>query len=211
LSPFSPASGAWNTGPKADFSSKPTASMGAIAEMPRPSHSPDLAPETHQPRSATPFPAVASAASGFAETFTEGSLAKAPHAESALTADALREAVVSALAAAGHASASQLLGAGTWAIEGGGLRIEVAAMGKKMLSLTVNAAAERIIRQELQRLGAPARFLIVPGAATGEATAAVTVPVSGSVQEAALAHPLVQRAKEIFKAEVRSVVDLRIK
>jgi len=29
------------------------------------------------------------------------------------------------------------------------------------------------------------------------------------VQEAALANPLVQRAKEIFKAEVRSVVDLR--
>jgi DNA polymerase-3 subunit gamma/tau len=35
--------------------------------------------------------------------------------------------------------------------------------------------------------------------------------VAGSVQERALAHPLVQRAREIFKAEVRSVVDLRTK
>jgi DNA polymerase-3 subunit gamma/tau len=34
-------------------------------------------------------------------------------------------------------------------------------------------------------------------------------PLAGNVQEAALANPLVQRAKEIFKAEVRSVVDLR--
>jgi DNA polymerase-3 subunit gamma/tau len=31
------------------------------------------------------------------------------------------------------------------------------------------------------------------------------------VQEEALNHPLVQRAREIFNAEVRSVVDLRTK
>jgi DNA polymerase-3 subunit gamma/tau len=36
-------------------------------------------------------------------------------------------------------------------------------------------------------------------------------PLAGSVQEAALANPLVQRAMEIFQAEVRSVVDLRQK
>jgi DNA polymerase-3 subunit gamma/tau len=35
--------------------------------------------------------------------------------------------------------------------------------------------------------------------------------MAGSIQEAALANPLVQRATEIFKAEVRSVVDLRQK
>jgi DNA polymerase-3 subunit gamma/tau len=39
----------------------------------------------------------------------------------------------------------------------------------------------------------------------------MSVPVAGSIQEAALANPLVQRAREIFKAEVRSVVDLRRK
>jgi hypothetical protein len=55
-------------------------------------------------------------------------------------------------------SAAQLLGAGTWTIDGASLRIEVPGMGKKMLALTVNAAAEKIIRQELQRLGAPTRF-----------------------------------------------------
>jgi DNA polymerase III subunit gamma/tau len=73
----------------------------------------------------------------------------------------------------------------------------------------VNAAAERIIRQELQRLGAPSRFMVVPG--EGVAQSPVTSPVAGSIQEAALAHPLVQRAREIFNAEVRSVVDLRQK
>jgi len=39
----------------------------------------------------------------------------------------------------------------------------------------------------------------------------MATPVAGSIQEAALAHPMVQRAREIFKAEVRSVVDLRQK
>jgi DNA polymerase-3 subunit gamma/tau len=37
------------------------------------------------------------------------------------------------------------------------------------------------------------------------------VAAAGSVQEAALTHPLVKRAQEIFNAEVRSVVDLRQK
>jgi len=39
----------------------------------------------------------------------------------------------------------------------------------------------------------------------------VESPLAGSIQESALANPLVQRAKEIFKAEVRTVVDLRQK
>jgi len=55
-----------------------------------------------------------------------------------------------------------LLGAGAWTLDGASLRIEVSGMGKKMLALTVNAAAEKIIRQELKRLGAPNRFMVFP-------------------------------------------------
>ena len=109
----------------------------------------------------------------------------------------------------GHASAAQLLGGASWILDGANLRIEVPGVGKKMLALTVNAAADKIIRQELQRLGAPARFMVVPG--EGVAQAPVESPLVGSIQESALANPLVQRAKEIFKAEVRTVVDLRQK
>jgi DNA polymerase-3 subunit gamma/tau len=117
-----------------------------------------------------------------------------------------------ALVEGGHVSAAQLLGGGAWAIDGGNLRIEVTGMGKKMLALTVNAAAEKIIRQELQKLGAPPRILVVPGEGSAASAAApMATPLAGSIQEAALANPLVQRAREIFKAEVRSVVDLRQK
>jgi DNA polymerase-3 subunit gamma/tau len=125
------------------------------------------------------------------------------------TIETLRLAVISVLADAGAASAAQLLGSGAWTLDGTSLRVEVPGVGKKMLSLTVNAAAEKIIRQELQRLGAPSRFLVVPGEGPGTASAPATVVPAGSIQEAALANPLVQRAKQIFNAEVRSVVDLR--
>lgn len=166
----------------------------------------------------SPFPASASTASGYGSTatLTEGALAKAPEAAAlpigAPSMEALRHAIGSALVAGGHTSAVQLLGSGTWILDGASLRIEVPAMGKKMLALTVNAAAEKIMRNELQRLGAPTRFLVIPGdgnAATPQAAAPVSPPLEGSIQQAALSHPLVQKAQEIFKAEVRSVVDLR--
>jgi DNA polymerase-3 subunit gamma/tau len=116
---------------------------------------------------------------------------------------------VAALATAGHSSAAQLLGNGTWRLEPTSVQVTVPGMGKKMLSLTVNAAAEKIVRQELERLGAPTRFLISSGEGATPTVVAAPLAPAGSVQEAALKHPMVKRAQEIFKAEVRSVVDLR--
>jgi DNA polymerase-3 subunit gamma/tau len=168
-------------------------------------------------RESAPFPAVSSHAAKFAsaELQTEGALAKAPEMESfasgGTNVEHFREAIVAALAAAGHSTAAQLLGTGSWTVESGSVRVVVPGIGKKMLSLTVNAAAEKIVRQELQNLGAPPRFTVSGGEGT---TTAVVEPIAapvGGVQETALAHPLVKRAREIFHAEVRSVVDLRQK
>jgi DNA polymerase III subunit gamma/tau len=164
---------------------------------------------------ATPVAGAGMVRAGFGaatEMMTEGALTKAPETVPAGGADveAMRTAVVGALGAAGHNSAALLLGTGEWRLEGTTLRIEVPGIKKKMLELTVSAAAEKIIRQELQRLGAPARFMVTPG--EGSAVTSGTAPVAaGSVQEAALQHPLVKKAQEIFKAEVRGVVDLRQK
>ena len=190
--------------------------------MERPIPAPTLVTESKSTAPVEPpqFPAVSASAVGFASTtLTEGSLAKAPEAEvqpapssntsSSVPVDELRNAVAAALSKDGHASAGQLLGNATWTIDGANLRIEVPGVGKKMLTLMVNAAAEKIIRQELQRFGAPARFMVVPGEGIAQTPSAA--PAAGSIQEAALNHPMVQRAKEIFNAEVRSVVDLRQK
>jgi DNA polymerase-3 subunit gamma/tau len=164
-----------------------------------------------------PFPAVSShaAASASTELQTEGALAKAPEtdrgAAGGATVEHLREAIVAALSTGGHASAAQLLGTGSWTVDGGSVRVVVPGIGKKMLSLTVNPAAEKIVRQELQKMGAPPRFLVSGGAGTERAIVAPIAAAAGSVQETALAHPLVKRAQEMFHAEVRSVVDLRQK
>jgi DNA polymerase-3 subunit gamma/tau len=169
-------------------------------------------------RELSPFPVAGTqaAGNGSSELLTEGALAKAPEAASAtggdLSVESIRQDIVSALATAGHGSAAQLLGNGAWRLESTSLQVAVPGMGKKMLSLTVNAAAEKIVRQELQRLGAPTRFVVSAG--EGSTPAVVVAPPSapvGSVHEMALAHPMVKRAQEIFKAEVRSVVDLRSK
>ena len=221
ISPFTPSS--WSAAP----SLKQSTSANPVAAMERPAPPTALEASTSQHRELTPFPAVATPAIGYAETatLTEGALAKAPETSIptskapgpsptpslAPNIDSLRHGIGSALVHAGHSSAAQLLGAATWVLDTSSVRIEVPGVGKKMLSLTVNAAAEKIIRQELQRLGAPSRFMVVPGEGTAQATAPMAAPLAGSVQEAALANPLVQRAKEIFNAEVRSVVDLRQK
>lgn len=171
-----------------------------------------------------PFLVSSTPAAGTLETPTEGALAKAPEtipapepapaaadpapASSAVDADTLRQAICAVLAQGGHASASQLLSTGQWIAEGASVRVEVPGIGKKMLGLAINAGAEKMIRQELQRLGAPTRFMAVPGGTASAANAAPVLP-AGSVQQAALENPLVQRAKEIFKADIRSVIDLR--
>jgi DNA polymerase-3 subunit gamma/tau len=193
ISPFGSAGGSWSAGPsssaaKPDAGLKMESAGGPVATMERPASNP-VAVVAIATEAATPSVGASSM-------------------------EALRHAIGAALVNAEHSSAAQLLGSGTWTLDGASLRIEVPGMGKKMLALTVNAAGEKIIRQELQRLGAPTRFLVVPGegsVGTAQTQAPVAAPLAGSIQEAALGNPMVQRAQEIFKAEVRSVVDLRQK
>jgi DNA polymerase-3 subunit gamma/tau len=223
ISPFGAVGDSWSSS-ASSAGSKPASALrhgagsAAVAETERATPSP--APSITAEAGGSPFggsgqfPAPASLAG---QPLTVGALARTPESAAPLSGapsvEAVRHAIGCALADGGHKSAAQLLGTGAWTLDGGSLRIEVPGVGKKMLALTVNGAAEKIVRQELQRLGAHARFVAVPaeGAAQAAGTAAATAtsPPSGSIQEAALANPLVQRAKEIFKAELRSVLDLR--
>jgi DNA polymerase-3 subunit gamma/tau len=224
ISPFGPTGSGWSSGTRTDLDLKPGAAASPVGTMERSTSlpGPGLALESmgSSLTAFSPFPASASPVPGYGSItgLTEGALAKAPEpapaSVGAPSMESVRHAIGSALVDAGHSSAAQLLGSGSWTLDGATLRIEVPGVGKKMLALTVNAAAEKIIRQELQRTGAPSRFLIVSGEANGgggQAAQPLAAPIAGSIQEAALANPLVQRAREILQAEVRSVVDLRQK
>ncbi len=215
ISPFGPTSGGWSSGPRQSTDSSPIATIEALASTGAASAPPEVAASPFS--AANPFPATASPASNYGSVtpITEGALAKAPDTDvqpgQAPSLESIRYSIGSALVEAGHVSAAQLLGAANWVVDGASLRIEVNGVGKKMLSLTINANTEKLIRQQLQRLGAPARFLVIPGEGSPTGQAPATTPISGSVQEAALSHPIVQRAKELFNAEVLSVIDLRQK
>jgi DNA polymerase-3 subunit gamma/tau len=203
---------------RSPFGSGPVMQSAPVVESHAVSGSVALAgplPEAASAGEVIPFPSASAQPEQIIDPATEENTAIAPVPETSgptgdLTADAVQQAIVSALAQQGHSSASQLVSTARFTLETTSLRVEVPGIGKKMLALTVNAAAEKIIRQELQRLGGPARFMVIPGEGVA-ATSAVAAPVAGSIQQTALEHPMVQRAREIFNAEVRSVVDLRTK
>jgi DNA polymerase-3 subunit gamma/tau len=139
--------------------------------------------------------------------------AAAEPSDGAIDLVAMREAAVAALAAGNHATAATLLGDGGWTETSDGIRVEVAAK-KVMLGLVMNAEAEKLVRAAIRPYaGKPPRAIQwVPGESGGGASpkAAADRPVTaGSVQALAMENPLVQQAKDLFQAEVRSVVDLR--
>ncbi len=122
----------------------------------------------------------------------------------------MHDAACAALEAAGLSTAATLLGAGVWTETPEMVRVEVAAK-KMMLGLTMNAEAEKLVRAAVRPFsGEPPRPVQwFPGGAAPAASAPARPAQAGSIQALALENPLVQQAKQLFQAEVRSVVDLR--
>jgi hypothetical protein len=76
--------------------------------------------------------------------------------------ESIREAVSQALASAGHHSAAQAIHTSMWSFDGDRFGVEIIGMGKKMFALTMNAAAERVIRATLLGMGLSTQFQITP-------------------------------------------------
>jgi DNA polymerase-3 subunit gamma/tau len=143
---------------------------------------------------------------------TEGALALAaagaPNAAPDL--DQIREAVVAALANAGHETAANLIHHGNWTEQGNAIQVEL-AVRKTMLALTLNAEAEAIVRKTMKVLGATQKIAFVPGenGTNGTNGPGKATPITGSAQSAAMENPLVKKTQELFNADIRSVLDLR--
>ena len=90
----------------------------------------------------------------------DGSIAVAVDVAPPVTAvdlNAIREVVTSALENEGHHTAAALLSAGNWTDAGNAIQVEV-AVKKTMLGLTMNAEAEKIIRNALRAAGFNQKF-----------------------------------------------------
>ena len=129
--------------------------------------------------------------------------------------DDVRPAVLSALATAGQNMLASMLEAGEWQIEGGQLTIKVASSATLIDMSVSNDAKRMIIVTASGVLGRPARLQIVPGATVQSVATppSATKPASnggnGSSRSRAEQEPVVQRMKEKFGAEIRTVIDYR--
>ncbi|MFP5226133.1 MAG: DNA polymerase III subunit gamma/tau [Acidobacteriota bacterium] len=186
----------------------PAESVARSVAEPKASYS--VAPATSEPRP----PVAVGIAEPLGES-TEGALALAAAAEpkAAADLDQIREAVVAALASAGHETAANLVHQGAWTEQGNAIQVEL-AVRKTMLALTLNSEAEAVVKKAMKAIGAPQKIAFVPGengAGGGKGPAREAAPIAGSAQSAAMENPLVKKTQELFKAEVRSVLDLRDK
>lgn len=166
--------------------------------------------EATAPRQPSIIPSIAAADSNGAD----GALAVAVDVAPPVTTvdiNAIREVITSALESESHHTAAALLSAGNWTEVGSAIQVEV-AVKKTMLGLTMNADAEKIIRNALRTAGFNQKLNVISSdtgtTPTASKPAVERKPAAGSAQGRALGHPLVQQAQELFAADVRSVMDL---
>jgi DNA polymerase III subunit gamma/tau len=124
--------------------------------------------------------------------------------------DNVRDAVLHALAGAGHQMLVSMLETGDWQVEGNELVIKVASSAT-VIDMSLGADAMRLaIATASGVLGRPLRLRVIPrGAAQGETT--VRPPSNGSGRSRAEQDPVVRRMKEKFGAEIRTIIDYRKK
>ncbi|RRA49404.1 DNA polymerase III subunit gamma/tau [Acidipila sp. EB88] len=187
------------------------ATASAPIQAPAPAAIYQPAPTAEPQAVAPPHPAPAAPAT---QAPPEPPATQAPptHPAGTLDLDGMREAATSALEGAGHTTAAVLLGNGNWVETPEMVRIEVSAK-KTMLGLTMNPEAEKVVRAAIRPFTGqpprPVQWFPGEGGGTRSTAAAARPAATGSVQALAMENPLVQQAKKLFQAEVRSVVDLR--
>ena len=126
--------------------------------------------------------------------------------------DDLRQAVLNALGTAGQNMVSRMLEPGEWAITGNELVIKVPSSAT-VIDMSFGADAKRVaIATASGVLGRPIKVRVVPG---GTPQAVSSRPASnggnGGGRNRAEQDPIVQRIKEKFGAEIRTIIDYREK
>jgi DNA polymerase III subunit gamma/tau len=122
-----------------------------------------------------------------------------------------QKAAVEALqSAAKQGTAADAFDDAEWSVVDGELRVQM-QVSKAMLPMVVNAEAEKIVRAALRESGAGAlKLVLLPGSGVAAAVAKKPrVAKSGSAEDLAAKHPIVQQAQRLFNAEIRNVIDLR--
>ena len=119
---------------------------------------------------------------------------------------------MNALASAGLNMLSSMLEAGEWKIEGNELNIRVAA-SSALIEMSISTEGKRIVIASASgSMGRPMKLQIQPGGSpqVGASKPATSAP-NGTSRGRAEQEPVIQRLREKFGAEIRTVIDYKQK
>jgi len=123
---------------------------------------------------------------------------------------ALRNSILNAVADAGHRMVASMLESGEWRVEGNELQIKVAA-SPTVIDMSLGADAKRVIVAAASGvLGKPAKLNVISGGTATQNSSPATRS-NGSGRGRAEQEPVVQRMREKFGAEIRTIIDYRDK
>jgi len=123
----------------------------------------------------------------------------------------LRQRVLDAVESAGNRMLSSLLESGAWLVEGSELVIRVPS-SPKVIDMSLSAEAKRMIIAVANRsAGRPLTLKVIPGESAGSPAPGRSSSNGGGGRSRVEQNPIVQRMKEKFGAEIRTVIDYRDK
>jgi DNA polymerase-3 subunit gamma/tau len=130
--------------------------------------------------------------------------------QSSANIDDVRSAVLNALGSSGQTMLCSMLEAGEWSMAGNELIIRLAASAT-LIEMSVSANARKmIIASASGTLGRAVKLQILPGATAQTGASKTQVSYSnGSSRSRAEQEPVVQRLKEKFGAQIRTVIDYK--
>ncbi|HXY09262.1 MAG TPA: DNA polymerase III subunit gamma/tau [Terriglobales bacterium] len=135
---------------------------------------------------------------------------EAPETGTPTSAD-LRQGVLDALESGGHRMLSSLLDGGAWHLEGSELVIRVPASAK-VIDMSLSAEAKRMIVGAASRTAGRALTLkVIAGESARQLTPGHSSSKGSGGRSRVDQNPIVQRMKEKFGAEIRTVIDYRDK
>jgi DNA polymerase III subunit gamma/tau len=125
------------------------------------------------------------------------------------SAEELQRVAVEALSAAKNQDTpADALADAEWVVTATEVRVQT-ELSKTMLSMVINAEAEKLVKNALREAGAGAlKLVLLPGVKNAASAKKPRTAKSGSAQAKAMEHPIVQRAQTLFNAEIRNVIDL---
>jgi DNA polymerase-3 subunit gamma/tau len=135
----------------------------------------------------------------------------APRLDVVMPPEDVRLAVLNALGEAGHRMVVSMLEAGEWKTSANELLVQVAS-SDAVIEMSLGSEARKVAMAAASgALGRPVKLRVISGLAAQNVAVGRRPASNGSGRSRAEQDPIVQRMKEKFGAEIRTIIDYREK